>query len=100
MKKTYAVRLSKLSKYFGTSEENFKPGQVHEEEYIFEYTDYKEALESYKQYCDDSAKSLALQIIFASTYTVQLLDYEGTNPQYNGDKNKRRIEHQITISNL
>lgn len=100
MKQTYAVRLSKLSKYFGVPSEYYKEGQVHEEEYIFEYTDYKEALEHYKKACGEAGESLALQIVFSQTYTIQLLNWEGTNPQFNGDKNKRRIDHQITISNL
>jgi ribonuclease D len=100
MKNTYAVRLSKLSKYFGETSENFQSKKIHEEEYIFEYTDYKEALEEYKKHCASSANSLATQTIFASTYTVQLLDWEGTNPQKNCNQYKRGIMHQITISNL
>ena len=100
MKKTYAVRLSKLSKYFGMPSEHYKEGQIHEEEYIFEYTDYKEALDHYKKSCGEAAETLAIQIVFSQTYTIQILDLEGTNPQFNGDKSKRRIMFQITISNL
>jgi ribonuclease D len=100
MKNTYAVRLSKISKYFGESNENYKSGKIHEEEYIFEYTDYKEALEEYKKHCASVANSISMQIIFASTYTVQLLDWEGTNPQSACTKYKRGIMFQITISNL
>jgi ectoine hydroxylase-related dioxygenase (phytanoyl-CoA dioxygenase family) len=100
MNKTYAVRLSKLSKYFGETSENFKSGKIHEEEYIFEYTDYAEALQEYKKHCTSSANSLAMQHIFSSTYTVQLLDWEGTNPQTPYNQNKRGVMFQITVSNL
>jgi hypothetical protein len=100
MKQSYAVRLSKISKYFGQTNEHYKSGKIHEEEYIFEYTDYAEALEEYKKHCASVANSLAMQIIFASTYTVQLLDWEGTNPQTNCTKYKRGIMFQISISNL
>jgi ectoine hydroxylase-related dioxygenase (phytanoyl-CoA dioxygenase family) len=100
MKQTYAVRLSKLSKFFGESNENYKSGKIHEEEYIFEYATYSEALEEYQKHCTNAAKSLAVQIIFASTYTVQLLDWEGTNPQTPNTQYKRGVMFQITISNL
>jgi hypothetical protein len=99
MKKKYAVRLSKISKYYGIPSENFQQGKIHEEEYNFQYEDYKDALEEYNKHCESAASSICMQISFSSTYTIQLLDWEGTNPNKSKSE-KRRVMYQITISNI
>lgn len=100
MKQNHAVRVSKISKYYGKPSENFEKGQIHEEEYIFQFENYKDALEEYNEQCESTANSICMQSVFSSTYTIQLLDWEGTNPQKIGTKDKRRIMFQVTISNI
>ena len=99
MKNKYAVRLSKIYKYYGIVSETHKQGQIHEEEYIFEYQEYRDALDEYHKHCENSAKHICMQGVFSSTYTIQLLDWEGTNPNKSKSDN-RRIMFQISISNV
>jgi hypothetical protein len=99
MKKNYTVRLQKLSKFHGTTNETFTNGLIHEEEYKYLYSDYGEALDAYKEQVKDCAGQVAVSVCFSQTYTVQLLDYEGTNPM-NSHVEKKRIMFQVTMSNL
>jgi hypothetical protein len=99
MQKNYAVRLSRISKYYGIPSESHKQGQIHEEEYVFNHSEFKDALESYNKHCIDSATNIAMQGVFSSTYTIQLLDWEGTNPNTSSSE-KRRIMYQLTMSNV
>ncbi len=99
MKKKYAVRLSKISKYYGVPSESHQQGKIHEEEYIFYYEDYRKALDEYNNHCQSAASHICMQGVFSSTYTIQLLDWEGTNPNISASE-KRRIMFQITISNI
>jgi hypothetical protein len=99
MKNKYAVRLSRIKKYYGIVNETHKQGQIHEEEYIFHYEEYKDALDEYHKHCESSARNICMQGVFSSTYTIQLLDWEGTNPN-KSQSDKRRIMFQISISNV
>ena len=99
MKNTYTVRTQKLSKFHGTTNETFTDGLIHEEEYNYVYLDYGEALNKYIEQVKDCAGQVAVSVCFNQTYTVQLLDSEGTNPmKSNGEK--KRIWFQVTMSNL
>ena len=99
MKKNYTVRIQKLSRFHGTTNETFTDGVIHEEEYNYLYSDYGEALDAYKEQVKDCAGQVAVYVCFNQTYTVQLLDSEGTNPmKSNGEK--KRIWFQVTMSNL
>ena len=99
MKKYYTVRTQKLSKYHGTTNETFTNGVIHEEEYNYLYSDYGEALNKYTEQVKDCAGQVAVSVCFSQTFTVQLLDAEGTNPlKSHGEKS--RIWFQVTMSNL
>ena len=99
MKNMYAVRAQKLSKFHGTSNETFTNGLIHEEEYNYLYSDYGKALDAYKEQVKDCSSQVATSVCFSQTYTVQLLDYEGTNPMPTF-QTKRKIMFQVTMSNL
>jgi len=95
----YTVRTQKLSKFHGTTNETFTNGVIHEEEYDYLYSDYAQALDAYKEQVIDCSGQLAISVCFSQTFTVQLLDSEGTNPlKSHGEK--RRIMFQLTMSNL
>lgn len=99
MKNTYTVRIQKLSKFHGTTNETFTDGVIHEEEYNYLYSDYAQALDAYKEQVKDCAGQVAVGVCFNQTYTVQLLDAEGTNPMKSHGE-KRKIWFQVTMSNL
>lgn len=100
MKTNYKVRVSKLSKYHGETNENHKNGKIHEEEYNYIYFDYKEALDAYKEHCVKTADFLSLPLNFwTQTCVIQLIDNSDNNPQ-------KPFEHlgltvrQLTLTNL
>lgn len=97
--KNYKVRIHKLSKYFGETDENFKDGQVHEEEYNYPYSDYKEALSFYVKKCEECAEQCSMGISFSHSFTIQLLGNIETNPMKSHSE-KRRVYFQLTMSNL
>ena len=99
MKNYYQVKISKTYKYFGETDRNFKNKEIYEEGYTYNYLDYKEALSNYKEECIKCANWICVQYSFVSTYTIQLLAFDVTSPEID-EKDKMRIEHQITISNL
>lgn len=99
MKNKYTVRTQKLSKFHGTSNETFTNGLIHEEEYNYFYSDYGEALDAYKEQVKDCSGQVAISVCFSQTFTVQLLDFEGTNPMKEHGE-KRKIWFQVTMSNL
>ena len=99
MKNMYTVRTQKLSKFHGTTNETFTDGLIHEEEYNYLYSDYSQALDAYKEQVKDCSSQVATSVCFSQTYTVQLLDYEGTNPMPTF-QTKRKIMFQVTMSNL
>jgi len=99
MKNTYAVRAQKLSKFHGTSNETFTNGLIHEEEYNYLYINYGEALDAYIEQVKDCSRQVATSVCFSQTYTVQLLDYEATNPM-KAHGEKRKIMFQVSMSNL
>ena len=95
----YTVRTQKLSKFYGTTNETFTDGLIHEEEYNYVYSDYGKALDAYKEQVKDCSSQLAISVCFNQTFTIQLLDIEGTNPlKSHGEK--KRIWFQVTMSNL
>lgn len=95
----YTVRTQKLSKYHGTTNETFTNGVIHEEEYNYLYSDYAQALDAYREQVKDCSGQVAISVFFSQTFTVQLLDAEGTNP-LKGHEEKKRIWFQVTMSNL
>ena len=99
MKNYYTVRIQKLSKFHGTSNETYTNGLIHEEEYNYLYLDYGEALNKYTEEVKDCAGQVAVSVCFNQTYTVQLLDCEGTNPMKSHGE-KRKIWFQVTMCNL
>jgi hypothetical protein len=56
-------------------------------------------LNKYTEEVKDCAGQVAISVCFTQTYTVQLLDSEGTNPM-KAHGEKRKIWFQVTISNL
>jgi|GEM_PF-2487635 hypothetical protein len=99
MKNNYTVRIQKLSKFHGTTNETFTDNVIHEEEYNYLYSEYGEALDAYKEQVKDCAGQVAVSVCFNQTYTVQLLDCEGTNPMKSHGE-KRKIWFQVTMCNL
>jgi len=98
--KNYKVRIHKLSKYHGPLEsEHFTIGKIHEGEYVFIFSDYKEALNKYRQECTECADQSSMSIAFTHTYTIQLIDAESKNPN-KSHKDKSLIVFQLTMSNL
>ena len=96
----YKVSIQKLSKYHGESNENYKHGKIHEEQYNFLYDDYKQALDSYMERCVESTKHLSLPLsYYTMTHTIRLIDNTENNPS-KCEEHLPLIVRQLTISNL
>jgi|688.fasta_scaffold1972674_2 hypothetical protein len=96
----FKVRVHKLSKYFGECQtEAFTKNRIHEEEYIFSFSNYTQALERYKKECGECAEQCSMSISFSQTYTIQLIDEEMKNPLKSHNE-KYAIAFQLTMSNL
>lgn len=96
----YKVRLRKLCKYHGVTNENHVNGKIHEEEYNFLYNEYKEALDTFREHSIKSADFLSLPMSsWTQTHIIQLIDNTENNPQ-------KHFEHfglvvrQLTLTNL
>lgn len=96
----YIVKVSKLSRYHGETNENHINGKIHEELYEYLYQDYKEAYDSYTKFCIDSAEFLSLPLnSFRQKAIIQLIDCTENNPLKSFGERKL-IMRELTISNL
>lgn len=96
----YKVRVSKLSKYLGETNETHIHGKIHEEEYVFLYNDYPKALETYREQCNRCADFLSLPMNFwIQTNVIQLIDNTENNPQQ-GFEHLGLVVRQLTLTNL
>ena len=70
----YKIKITKLSHYVGSHQsENFKKGQITNQEYEYSLIEYREALEEYRKKCQESANNICVGVTFFDDYTIQLI---------------------------